>query len=141
MITRPMLETLWPRAKAAKIDGILSVAKDVLSAAQINTPLRLAHLMAQISHENGGGTIVRENMNYSAGRMLQIFGQGKHSAAITPQEAATLAGNPKAIANRVYGLGNPKKAKELGNIKDGDGWRYRGNGDLQLTGRLSHQHI
>src|SRR5262245_36012267 len=103
MLTRPMLETLWPRAKPAKIEGILSVSADVLKAAQVNTPLRLAHLMAQISHENGGGTIVRENMNYSASRMLQIFG-GK-SAYVTPQEASALAGRPQAIAERVYGLG------------------------------------
>lgn len=141
MLTRPTLQTLWPRAKPWKIDAIVSIAPDVLKAAQINTPLRLAHLMAQISHENGAGTIVRENMNYSAGRMLQIFGVGHHSAKVTPQEAAALANRPKEIAERVYGLGNPSKARELGNTQSGDGYRYRGNGDLQLTGREAHTRI
>lgn len=139
MLTRPMLQTLWPRAKSEKIDGVLFIAADVLKAAQINTPLRLAHLMAQISHENGAGTIIRENMNYSASRMLQIF--GGRSAYVTPQEASVLAGRPQAIAERVYGLGCPKKAKDLGNTQSGDGYRYRGNGDLQLTGRASHRDI
>lgn len=146
-----MLQTLWPRAKSGKIDAIVSSAPDILRAAQINTPLRLAHLMAQISHENGGGTIVRENMNYSADRMLQIFGlwdwkdgrgpRWMHSARVTPQEAAMLAHKPREISNRVYGTGNPTKAKELGNTQSDDGWRYRGNGDLQLTGRASHAKI
>ncbi|HKS21328.1 MAG TPA: hypothetical protein VJZ76_00915 [Thermoanaerobaculia bacterium] len=48
--------------------------------------------------------------------MLEIFGVGNHSAAITPEEAEQLAGKPEALAERVYGLGNPKKAKELGNL-------------------------
>lgn len=141
MLTRPILNTLWPRARPGKVDAIGDSAPAVLEAAKINTPLRLAHLMAQISHENGAGTIVRENMNYSAGRMVQIFGVGRHSAAVTPQQATALAGNPKRISERVYGLGNPRKAKELGNTQDGDGYRFRGNGDLQLTGRASHARI
>lgn len=139
MLTRPMLQTLWPKARPGKIEAIVQSAPDVLKAAQINTPLRLAHLMAQISHECGGGTIIRENMNYRADRLVQIFG-GK-SAYVTRQEAAALAGRPEAIAERVYGLGCPAKAKMLGNMRSGDGWRYRGNGDLQLTGRESHRNV
>ena len=56
--------------------------------------------------------------------MLQIFGVGNHSAAVTAAEAATLANRPEAIADRVYGLGNPRKARELGNTKPGDGFLY-----------------
>lgn len=139
MLTRPMLQTLWPRAKPEKIDSIIQVAPEVFKKYEINTPLRLAHLMAQISHENGAGTIVRENMNYRAERLVQVFG-GK-SAYVTKEEAKRLAHRPEAIAERVYGLGCPAKAKDLGNILPGDGWRYRGNGDLQLTGRENHARI
>jgi predicted chitinase len=49
--------------------------------------------------------------------------------------------NPKALAERAYCLGNPKKAKELGNTQPGDGYRFRGNGMLQLTGRGSHKSM
>lgn len=48
-------------------------------------------------------------------------------------------GHPEAIAERVYGLGNPRKAMELGNIQPGDGFFYRGNGILQTTGRGNHR--
>lgn len=141
MLTSALLRRLWPHAPQAKLDAIARVAPMVLPQYGITTPQRLAHFMAQISHENGGGTIIRENMNYSAPRLLAIFGQGHHSAAVTPSEAAQLAHHPEAIAERVYGLGNPKKARELGNTRPGDGYLFRGNGDLQLTGGNSHRTI
>lgn len=133
------LRRLWPRAPAATIAGITAVADEVFDRYEIDTPLRRAHFLAQISHECGAGTIVRENMNYSASRLMQIFGVGVHSAKVTQGEAIKLANHPEQIAERVYGLGNPKKAKELGNTQQGDGFRFRGNGMLQLTGRGSHK--
>lgn len=107
----------------------------------ITTPLRLTHFLAQALHETGGFLILRENMNYSAPRLMQIFGVGHHSAAVTEAEAATLSGHPEAIAERVYGLGNPNKAAELGNTQPGDGFLYRGNGILQTTGRGNHRRM
>jgi putative chitinase len=107
----------------------------------INTPLRVAHFFAQALLETGGFTIRRESMNYSAPRLMEIFGVNRHSAAITEDEATTLAHDEKAIAERVYGLGNPAKAKELGNSEAGDGFLYRGNGVLQMTGRGAHRKI
>jgi putative chitinase len=104
----------------------------------INTPRRLAHFFAQALLETGGFTVLRESMNYSAPRLVEIFGVNHHSAAITEAEAATLAHDEKAIAERVYGLGNPTKAAELGNTQPGDGFMYRGNGVLQMTGRGAH---
>jgi putative chitinase len=135
------LARLWPRAPSATRAGIAEVADEVFTKYEINTPLRRAHFMAQISHECGAGTIVREDMNYRAERIGQIFGVGVHSAKVTQAESERLAHNPKALAERVYGLGNPKKAKELGNTQPGDGYRYRGNGMLQLTGRASHANM
>lgn len=139
MLTKPMLRTLWPACKQSKIDAIIEGAPAVLEQFEINTPLRLAHFMAQISHECDGGTIGKENMNYNAGRMVEIF--GRKSAYVTPQEAAALAHRPEAIAERVYGLGCPAKAKRLGNTRAGDGYRYRGNGFLQITGRENYRNI
>jgi putative chitinase len=105
----------------------------------ITTPLRMAHFFAQVLHETGGLRIRRESMDYSAGRLFEIFGVNNHSAAITHEEAFDLAHNEEQIAERVYGLGNPHKAGELGNTERGDGFRYRGNGLLQMTGRGAHQ--
>lgn len=107
----------------------------------ITTALRMAHFLAQALHETGGFTILRESMNYSASRLMEIFGVNRHSAAVTAAEAAQLAGRQEAIAERVYGLGNPRKARELGNTQPGDGFRYRGNGVLQTTGRGNHQRM
>ncbi len=110
-------------------------------AAGITTPVRLAHFLAQVLHETGGFRITRENMNYSAERLMEVFGVGRHSAKVTAAEARELAHNPEAIAERVYGLGNPGKARELGNTMPGDGYRYRGNGAMQTTGRGNHRRM
>jgi putative chitinase len=135
------LARLWPRAPHAAIEAVTAIAETVFNKYGIETPLERAHFMAQISHECGAGTIVREDMNYSAERIVEIFGYDKakqrwmHSARVTDAEALQLAHHPQALAERVYGLGNPTKAKELGNIEPGDGYRCRGAGMLQLTGR------
>lgn len=142
MLTRAMLKRLWPNAKPAKIEAIVKVAPAAFTEYGLTERNDVAHLMAQISHENGGGTIVRENMNYrDPARIMRIFGVGRHSAKVTQAEAEALVGRPRDLAERVYGLGNPKKARELGNTRPGDGYRYRGNGDLQLTGGASHKRI
>lgn len=113
----------------------------LLSKAGINTPLRLSHFLAQVMHESGGLTVQRENMNYRAQRINEIFGEGVHSAAITPSEAEHLAGKPSALAERVYGVGNQKKAREFDNRSPGDGYKYRGGGILQTTGKKNYRRM
>jgi putative chitinase len=107
----------------------------------ITSPLRMAHFLAQAMQETGSFTVLRESMNYSVPRMMEIFGVGHHSARITTTEAPGLAHNEHALSERVYGLGNPHKAAELGNTQAGDGFRYRGNGVLQTTGRDAHRRM
>jgi putative chitinase len=114
----------------------------LLQNAGIDTPLRIAHLLAQVLHETGGATVLFENLNYTTvSRLLEVFGVGHHSAAIRPEEASGLLNNAEALAERVYGLGNPKKAQELGNRRPGDGYRYRGGGLLQTTGGTSYRRF
>src|SRR5215831_8439269 len=96
----------------------------------ITRPLRLAHFLAQVLHETDGLTIQWESGAYSVPRLLEIFGVGHHSAAVTPSEASTICSQPmpkreELVFERVYGIGNPKKAKELGNVNPGDGYRFR----------------
>jgi putative chitinase len=134
------LKRLAPNARENYLDAIRD-GGPLFEQHGITTPRRMAHFLAQAMQETGAFTVLRENMNYSAPRLTQIFGVGHHSARVTKAEAATLAHHPEAIAERVYGLGNPKKAKELGNTKPGDGFAYRGNGILQTTGRGSHRRM
>lgn len=108
----------------------------------ITTPLRIAHFLAQALYETGRGTVLHESLFYtSAARLLQIFGVGNHSAAIRPEEVAGLLRNEQGLAERVYGLGNPRKAQELGNTNPGDGFLYRGGGLLQTTGRGNYKRM
>ena len=109
---------------------------------EINTPLRVAHFLAQTMHECGRGTVLFENLHYTtASRLLQIFGVGHHSAAIRPDEVSEYLNNPEKLGERVYGLGNPRKAQELGNTRPGDGYRYRGGGLMQTTGGAAYQRM
>jgi putative chitinase len=91
----------------------------------------LAYMLATAYHETGRHMQpVEENLNYSAKRLLEVFPKRFKSAA----EAASYAGDPERIANRVYAdrLGN-------GNEESGDGWRYRGRGLVQITGRANYE--
>ncbi len=141
------IKKLWSKAPAKTINALIQCHEAVFDKFGMNDPLLIAHFMSQISHECMAGTIVRENMNYSAQRITEIFGFNKaknkwvHSAKVSDQEAFALAHNPQGLAERVYGLGNPKKAKELGNLRPGDGYLFRGNGMLQLTGGGSHKSM
>jgi len=89
------------------------------------TPVRAAHFFAQTSHETGGYKLFSENLNYSAQGLQGIF--GKYFPGTLEESYAR---NPEKIANRVYAsrMGN-------GDEKSGDGWKYRGRGALQLTGK------
>ena len=87
---------------------------------------RLAHFFAQILHESGCLRFDMENLNYSADALLKVF--PKYFK--TREEAEAYARQPQKIANRVYAsrMGN-------GNEASGDGWKYRGRGLIQLTGK------
>lgn len=112
---------------------------------EVNSPLRVASFLAQNFHEAGSRkgplTIKRESGKYTAKRIMEIFGVGNHSAAVTWDEAKKLAGNEYELFERVYGLGNPEKAKKLGNLRPGDGFLFRGNGPMQTTGGDDHRSL
>jgi putative chitinase len=104
----------------------------------IVTPLRMAHFLAQIHNETGGFIRFSENLNYSSAGLLETF-----PSRITVAEANLYGrnnlhkANAQAIANIVYG-GNWGRIN-LGNIQKGDGYRFRGRGFLQLTGRANYE--
>ncbi len=111
--------------KAATAEKYLARLNEVLPQHGIDTPLRVAHFLAQVVMESARMEAVVENMNYSAKRLLQVFGK-----RFTAAEAEKFAHHPEMIGNRVYAnrLGNGDEAS-------GDGFRYRGRGLIQLTGK------
>jgi predicted chitinase len=137
-----ILRHLWPKAPQAKIDRICAVSSEIFDLCEVHDISAIAQLMANISHECGAGTIVRESGRYRPDRLVQVFGAPQSSAGVTPEEAQVLVHDEVALFERVYNVpGSPKLAKELGNYQPGDGYKYRGGGDLQLTGRGSYTRI
>lgn len=134
-----ILRQIAPKAAPALVDAFARTAD--LNAAGLVTPLRLAQFMTHVAHETQGFTRLRESGKYSAKRISEVFGVGRHSAAVTPAEASRLAGDERALFERVYGLGNPRKAKELGNLYAGDGYAYRGGGAMHSTGRDAYTRL
>jgi putative chitinase len=104
----------------------------------ITTPLALAHWLGQMKVESAGFTRMSENMNYSAQGLIATFGTKRISQADANKFGRTPAhpANQNAIANIVYG--GPFGLKNLGNTQPGDGWRYRGGGFKQITGRANY---
>lgn len=101
---------------------------DELTAAGVDTPLRRAHFLAQVAHESGGFKRLVEGLNYSAEALVRTW-PSRFDAATAKQYAR----QPERIANKVYAdrLGNGDEAS-------GDGWRYRGRGYIQLTGKSNY---
>jgi len=95
-----------------------------------DSPLRVAHFMAQILHESGGLSIQYESLNYSAERLAKVWpSRFKPKGPLNP---ADYAHNPQKLANEVYG-------KRMGNTGANDGYTYRGRGLMQLTGKDSYK--
>jgi putative chitinase len=107
-------------------DAVIQMIPDTAAKFQINTPLRLAHFLAQCGHESGGFKATQENLNYSAKGLAGIF----KKYFPTEAAAASYARQPQKIASKVYGgrMGN-------GNEASGEGYKFRGRGYIQLTGK------
>lgn len=110
-------------------DAVIAMIPDTATKFQLNTPLRLAHFLAQCGHESGGFRVVNENLNYSAKGLMGIFKKYFPTAAL----AAQYERRPEKIANRVYGgrMGN-------GPESSGEGFKFRGRGYIQLTGKENY---
>jgi len=123
-----VIRKVAPRARPEYV-AAFEEGDHLLAAAGVTTPLRLAHLLAQILEETGGLTITEESGNYSAARMCVVWPSRFRSLA----EAAPYAHDGEKLFNHVYAdrMGNGPPAS-------GDGWRYRGRGILQTTGRAAY---
>jgi putative chitinase len=106
-------------------DSVIAAIPDTAAKFNITNVLRLAHFLAQAGHESGQFKATSENLNYSSKGLLGIFPR-----YFTPALAESYARQPQKIANRVYGgrMGNGVEAT-------GDGFKFRGRGYIQLTGK------
>ena len=127
ILTAAVIRKVCPSARADLVAEIAG-AGDRLTRAGITTKLRAAHFLSQIATETGGLRAIEENLNYSAARLVKVWPKRFPTAAA----AKPFANNPEALANKVYG-------GRLGNTKAGDGWRYRGGGMMQTTGRSNYR--
>lgn len=125
------LPKLWPHGDSVVpglIAGTIATAPAVFDKYSIPSLSVVAHIFGQFSEESGGGTEMKENMNYSAARLLQVF-----PSHFTYAQAIAMQHKPQLIADQAYGgrMGNAPPPSD-------DGWNFRGQGFSQLTGRNNY---
>jgi putative chitinase len=110
-------------------DSVIAQIPDTAAKFGITTPLRLAHFLSQASHESAGFKATQENLNYSAKGLMDIFKKYFPTQTLAEQYQR----NPQKIASKVYG-GRMGNGPEL----TGEGYKYRGRGFLQTTGKENY---
>lgn len=103
--------------------------RDTCARFEIDTPKRLAAFFAQVGHESAGLSRTVENLNYSAQGLLRTW-----PSRFDAKTAEAFARKPVAIAGKVYD-------GRMGNTAPGDGWRYRGRGLIQITGKIGYEAV
>lgn len=140
MITEHQLGLALPTARAS---GRLRQWYPALVAAMeghgISTPNRFTYFLANVAEETGQLQAKEENLNYSADRLIAVF---PSMFSANPQAAHELARlGPEAIGNYIYADAHRPPAYRMGNIHPGDGWKYRGRGPMQITGRNNYRRF
>lgn len=128
MLTQAILKKVFPKAKTPK--KLFDAMDELFPKYSVDTPERIAGFLAQCGHESGGFRFVEENLNYSAKALDSVFGKYFKNGGRSAKEYAR---KPEKIANVVYGnrMGN-------GDEDSGDGWKFRGRGYIQLTGKSNY---
>ena len=118
-----------------KVDDWYRALAEILPKYGITSERRVAHFISQCAHESNNFRSLEENLNYSADSLNKVFpryfGAGK-------RDATQYARNPEKIANYVYQDEFRSAAGKMGNVQPGDGWKFRGRGLKQLTGRNNY---
>lgn len=136
-VSKDQLVKIFP--KAPNPDALVVALNAAMVKFSLTTKLRQASYLSQTGHESGGYTSVREGLNYKVEALNSLF-----SNRMTPADAAKYgridgkqAANQEMIANIIYG--GDWGRKNLGNTQVGDGFKFRGRGYLQITGRANYQ--
>lgn len=131
MLTKAQLTSIFPKAVDSDLHAFISFGEQALRESGILQGLtRLQYFLAQLGHESNGLTHREENLNYSATRLMEIWPSRFPTLAI----AQKYDRDPEKLANFVYG-------GRMGNVDPGDGYKYRGRGYIQLTGRETYREI
>ena len=128
-VTLKQIVTLAPSARSSYQEAFAAGQKVLDQYGIADTPLRVAHFMAQMLHESRALTIQFESLNYSAERLPKVW-----PTRFLPKGLL----NPAGFAHNAEKLGNKVYGGRMGNNKPGDGYLYRGRGLLQLTGKDSY---
>ncbi|MFW9079807.1 hypothetical protein ACOI9X_11070 [Pseudomonas sp. P2757] len=149
LITRAMLKTARPSITDEYCESILPFLNKYARLYKIDTPLRIAHLLAQVGHESGF-KIGQENLDYTARRMREMFGcrnnqDGYNSAQdeciVLPRLRPKLWSEPGTYAHNPVNLGSYVYCDRAGNGSEAsqEGYKYRGRGIIQLTGKSNYR--
>lgn len=130
VLTKEQLKKLLP--KNPHIDYWHAALEQLLPDYEINTPQRIAAFIAQCAHESGEFRMLQENLNYRAATLRKLFSKYFPTDELA-NEYASKRNKQEAIANRIY-------ASRMGNgpEESGDGFKYRGRGLIQLTGKQNY---
>lgn len=131
VINKEQLKNCIPKISDVNLEKYLIPLNTTLEKFNINTSQRICNFLAQVTHESNSFIAVVENLNYSAKGLLQIFPK-----YFTQENVAFYAHNPEKIANKVY-----SNRMNNGDEKSGDGWRYKGRGPIQMTGKTNYQSL
>ena len=130
MITLELLQALCPKTKRSILEGYIEPLNTAAEYYDMfDNPNRVAGFLAQIAHESGGFTAVKENLNYSAKGLMGTFKKYFPTEALAKQYER----KPEMIANKVYA-----NRMNNGPEESGDGYRFCGRGLIQLTGRANY---
>jgi putative chitinase len=134
--TKQHLAAMIPSNK--DVDSWYDALVAIMPKYGITTKKRVAHFISQCAHESGDFRIMEENLNYSEKALASVFGRYFGPGKRDPKEYAR---NPEKIANYVY-MDEFRSARgQMGNVKEGDGYRFRGRGLKQLTGRNNYTNF
>jgi putative chitinase len=117
-----------------KVDQWYAALCEILPKYGVNTQRRVAHFISQCAHESNNFRSLEENLNYSEKSLLAVF--PRYFGAAPKRNAAEYARKPEMIANYVYQ--DEFRTAKMGNVNPGDGWKFRGRGLKQLTGRHNY---
>ena len=127
MVTLELLQAICPKTKKTVLEGYVEPLNTVANYYEMDkNPKRIAAFLAQIAHESGGFNFVAENLNYSAKGLMVTFKKYFPTEDLAKQYER----KPEKIANRVYA-----NRMKNGDEASGDGYKFRGRGLIQLTGR------
>ena len=138
LVTADMLKTIFPRAPDSRLQIVADGTNININDGKIDNEERITHFFGQVMQEVGPTMAFRENLNYSADALFRSgFSYYRNNRERSNRDAR----NEEAIANNAYADANRGARFKLGNTEPGDGWRYRGRGLKQLTGRDNYRQF